>query len=198
MRFPDPAEYYFIQLSTRPYGIGDLGAELPLRRFSRCHRTKTLASITTGPTVSPHSPYACYSAFAGNTLLVNPDRLLADGLLNQEDLDNYPHLPNDRVDFERVKRAKQSLLAIAFDYFKHYGRDTKREAFDQFCSTNADWLDDYALFCVFKEMHLGKLWSEWEPRLAKHESATIELSPVLRTNRSAKFFSFSFFASGSN
>jgi 4-alpha-glucanotransferase len=70
-----------------------------------------------------------------------------------------------------------------------------REAFDQFCSTNAGWLDDYALFCVFKEMHLGKLWSEWEPRLAKHESATIEMIVPLWMDQieAQKFFQFLFF-----
>jgi len=197
MRFPRSSGILLHPTSLPgPYGIGDLGAEAyRFVDFLAATGQKLWQVLPLGPTGYGDSPYACYSAFAGNTLLVNPDRLLADGLLNQEDLDNYPRLPNDRVDFERVSKAKQSLLAIAFDYFKHYGRDGMREAFDQFCSTNAGWLDDYALFCVFKEMHLGKLWSEWEPRLAKHESATIEMVlPLWRDQIEAqKFFQFLFF-----
>ena len=197
MRFPRSSGILLHPTSLPgPYGIGDLGAEAyRFVDFLAATGQKLWQVLPLGPTGYGDSPYACYSAFAGNTLLVNPDRLLADGLLNQEDLDNYPRLPNDRVDFERVSKAKQSLLAIAFDYFKHYGRDGMREAFDQFCSTNADWLDDYALFCVFKEMHLGKLWSEWEPRLAKHESATIEMIVPLWMDQieAQKFFQFLFF-----
>ena len=197
MRFPRSSGILLHPTSLPgPYGIGDLGAEAyRFVDFLAASGQKLWQVLPLGPTGYGDSPYACYSAFAGNTLLVNPDRLLADGLLNQEDLDNYPRLPNDRVDFERVKAAKQSLLAIAFDHFKHYGRDGMREAFDQFCSTNAGWLDDYALFCVFKEMHLGKLWSEWEPRLAKHESATIEMIVPLWMDQieAQKFFQFLFF-----
>ena len=197
MRFPRSSGILLHPTSLPgPYGIGDLGAEAyRFVDFLAATGQKLWQVLPLGPTGYGDSPYACYSAFAGNTLLVNPDRLLADGLLNQEDLDNYPRLPNDRVDFERVKAAKQSLLAIAFDHFKHYGRDGMREAFDQFCSTNAGWLDDYALFCVFKEMHLGKLWSEWEPRLAKHESATIEMIVPLWMDQieAQKFFQFLFF-----
>ena len=197
MRFPRSSGILLHPTSLPgPYGIGDLGAEAyRFVDFLAATGQKLWQVLPLGPTGYGDSPYACYSAFAGNTLLVNPDRLLADGLLNQEDLDNYPRLPNDRVDFERVKAAKQSLLAIAFDHFKHYGRDGMREAFDQFCSTNAGWLDDYALFCVFKEMHLGKLWSEWEPRLAKHESATIEMILPLWMDQieAQKFFQFLFF-----
>jgi 4-alpha-glucanotransferase len=197
MRFPRSSGILLHPTSLPgPYGIGDLGAEAyRFVDFLAATGQKLWQVLPLGPTGYGDSPYACYSAFAGNTLLINPDLLLADGLLNQEDLDNYPRLPNDRVDFERVSKAKQSLLAIAFDYFKHYGRDGMREAFDQFCSTNAGWLDDYALFCVFKEMHLGKLWSEWEPRLAKHESATIEMIVPLWMDQieAQKFFQFLFF-----
>jgi len=197
MRFPRSSGILLHPTSLPgPYGIGDLGAEAyRFVDFLAASGQKLWQVLPLGPTGYGDSPYACYSAFAGNTLLINPDLLLADGLLNQEDLDNYPRLPNDRVDFERVSKAKQSLLAIAFDYFKHYGRDGMREAFDQFCSTNAGWLDDYALFCVFKEMHLGKLWSEWEPRLAKHESATIEMIVPLWMDQieAQKFFQFLFF-----
>jgi len=197
MRFPRSSGILLHPTSLPgPYGIGDLGAEAyRFVDFLAATGQKLWQVLPLGPTGYGDSPYACYSAFAGNTLLINPDLLLADGLLNQEDLDNYPRLPNDRVDFERVSKAKQSLLAIAFDYFKHYGRDGMREAFDQFCSTNAGWLDDYALFCVFKEMHLGKLWSEWEPRLAKHESATIEMILPLWMDQieAQKFFQFLFF-----
>ena len=197
MRFPRSSGILLHPTSLPgPYGIGDLGAEAyRFVDFLAATGQKLWQVLPLGPTGYGDSPYACYSAFAGNTLLINPDLLLADRLLNQEDLDNYPRLPNDRVDFERVSKAKQSLLAIAFDYFKHYGRDGMREAFDQFCSTNAGWLDDYALFCVFKEMHLGKLWSEWEPRLAKHESATIEMIVPLWMDQieAQKFFQFLFF-----
>ena len=39
-----------------------------------------------GPAGAGDSPYQCYSAFAGNPLLVSPDDLVTDGLLKRADL----------------------------------------------------------------------------------------------------------------
>src|SRR4030095_8920573 len=40
-----------------------------------------------GPTGWGDSPYASYSAFAGNTLLISPEKLVADGLITRDELD---------------------------------------------------------------------------------------------------------------
>src|SRR5262249_36518340 len=52
-----------------------------------------------GPTGYGDSPYQCFSAFAGNTLMISPERLLEDGLITRELLDTKPDFPDHKVDF---------------------------------------------------------------------------------------------------
>jgi len=55
-----------------------------------------------GPTGYGDSPYQCFSAFAGNTLLISPQQLVKDGLLTESDLQlDIPFNPH-RVEFGRV------------------------------------------------------------------------------------------------
>jgi 4-alpha-glucanotransferase len=196
MRFPRSSGLLLHPTSLPgPYGIGDFGDEAyRFADFLVASGQRLWQVLPLGPTGYGDSPYACYSAFAGNTLLVNPDRLLADGLLKQEDLDNYPRLTSDRVDFERVNAAKRSLLAIAFDSFEQ-STDAMRSAFEHFCSANAEWLDDYAMFCVFKELHLGKLWSDWDARLARRDEGVLAQLQLVFADQidRQKFFQFLFF-----
>jgi 4-alpha-glucanotransferase len=51
-----------------------------------------------GPTSYGDSPYQCFSAFAGNPYLINPDFLIQDGLLTQADLSNMPAFNASSVD----------------------------------------------------------------------------------------------------
>src|SRR2546423_9590179 len=85
------------------FGIGDLGDEAyAFADFLIESGQGIWQVLPLGPTGYGDSPYACYSAFAGNTLLVSPERLLEEGLLTKSDLDEIPSSPSDRVDFERV------------------------------------------------------------------------------------------------
>src|SRR4028119_655870 len=82
------------------YGVGDLGAEAYRFIDFLAASGQTLWQVLPlGPTGYGDSPYQSFSAFAGNTLLVSPERLVAEGLLDERDLDGAPSLPPDRVDF---------------------------------------------------------------------------------------------------
>src|SRR5207244_4526346 len=101
-----------------------------------------------GPTGYGDSPYACYSAFAGNTLLISPRRLFEEGLITKSDLAKMSPLPGGRVDFAGAHKGKDSILATAF---ANYQRTTEfRSAFETFAEQNASWIDDYALFRALK------------------------------------------------
>ncbi len=110
-----------------PYGVGDLGPEA--YRFadflgqSRQHYWQVLPLNPTDP-VFGNSPYSSISAFAGNTLLISPDRLLEEGLLSREDLDPIPPFPEDRCDFPEVIRYKERLLERAYQHFCSNGEGT--------------------------------------------------------------------------
>src|SRR5262245_6016274 len=99
-----------------------------------------------GPTGYGDSPYACYSAFAGNTLLISPEKLVADGLLSQSELDEVSPVFDEKVDFGRAHNLKDDLLAKAFTQYQRTTDTEFRSEFETFADQNTSWLDAYALF----------------------------------------------------
>ncbi|HYG09444.1 MAG TPA: 4-alpha-glucanotransferase, partial [Pyrinomonadaceae bacterium] len=61
------------------YGVGDLGEEAySFIDFLAASGQSLWQVLPLGPTGYGDSPYQSFSAFAGNTLLVSPDRLVAE------------------------------------------------------------------------------------------------------------------------
>ena len=74
-----------------PYGVGDLGEEAyRFVDFLADAGQHLWQVLPLGPTGYGDSPYQCFSAFAGNTLLISPERLVRDGLLEGADLEGAP------------------------------------------------------------------------------------------------------------
>src|SRR4029077_14947959 len=69
-----------------PYGIGDLGpaAFAWIDRLHEAGQTWWQA-LPLGATGDANSPYQCLSSFAGNGLLINPEFLIEDGLLEADE-----------------------------------------------------------------------------------------------------------------
>src|SRR6266513_3139244 len=104
MRFPRSSGILLhpTSLPSR-FGIGDLGDEAyRFADFLAASGQSLWQVLPLGPTGYGDSPYACYSAFAGHTLLISPERLFEEGLLAQSNLDGISTLPTPRVDSERV------------------------------------------------------------------------------------------------
>src|ERR671927_428290 len=102
------------------FGIGDLGPEAYKFVDFLSEAGQSLWQVLPlGPTGYGDSPYQCFSAFAGNTLLVSPDRLAADGLLSKSDIANPPQFSDERVKFGRAIEYKNGLLRKAFESFRH-------------------------------------------------------------------------------
>src|SRR5687768_1896268 len=101
------------------FGIGDLGPEAyRFVDFLAESGQGIWQVLPLGPTGYGDSPYQCFSAFAGNPLLVSPELLERDGLLDQGDLRRVPLFPKDRVDFGPVIEWKKRLLRRAFENFR--------------------------------------------------------------------------------
>src|SRR3954467_7777764 len=66
--------------------------------------------LPVGPTGYGNSPYQSHSSYAGNPLLISPERLVEEGWLSAEDLEGYPALPNDDVDFDSLIEVKGALF----------------------------------------------------------------------------------------
>jgi 4-alpha-glucanotransferase len=82
-----------------PHGIGDLGDEAyHFADFLIASGQSLWQVLPLGPTGYGDSPYACYSAFAGNTLLISPERLLKDALISKSGLASVPSRPGGKVD----------------------------------------------------------------------------------------------------
>src|SRR5262245_48461060 len=68
-----------------PFGTGDFGPEAyKFADFLVSAGQSLWQVLPLGPTGYGDSPYACFSAFAGNTVLVSPERLVEQGLLETE------------------------------------------------------------------------------------------------------------------
>ena len=151
-----------------PFGIGDLGPEAYKFVDFLADAGQTLWQVLPlGPTGYGDSPYASYSAFAGNTLLVSPERLVHEGLLDQSDLVEQAV---GTVDFGKVHQLKADLLRRAYDRF----RTADKTEFETFTRSHSQWLERYALFRVLKDEHDGAAWTEWDATSANGKDDALE------------------------
>jgi len=179
-----------------PYGVGDLGDEAyRFVDFLAASGQSLWQVLPLGPTGFGDSPYQCFSAFAGNTLLVSPERLVREGLLAQEDLKSSPTFPEGQVDFGNVIKFKNALLKKAFERFKQMADAILHTAFEHFSHQASSWLDDYALYRALKDAQNGKAWNEWDSQLSRRDtSALVNARHHLHAAVDAqKFYQFLFF-----
>jgi 4-alpha-glucanotransferase len=181
-----------------PYGVGDLGpaafawVDLLARAGQRWWQTLPL-----GPPGEGHSPYRCYSAFAGNPDLISPDKLVQSGLLAADDLPATP-LPPGRADYPRASARKARLIDLAWERFRNRRQGGQRglaHAFESFCEHNLAWLDDFALFMALKRNTAGRDWAAWPKAIVRRRPAALadardELRDAVDRVRFAQFLFF--------
>jgi 4-alpha-glucanotransferase len=178
------------------YGIGELGAEAHrFLDFLGDSAQKIWQVLPLGPTGYGDSPYQCFSAFAGNPLLVDLDLLAGEGLLSRAELDGAPEFPQDSVDFGAVIDFKLPLLGRAAQRFGAHASAGDRAAYDEFASRNTGWLDEYALFMALKKEHGGVAWTRWPRNVALREEAALEearerLAPEIAAQKFAQYAFF--------
>lgn len=154
------------------YGVGELGGEAyRFIDFLKRSRQRLWQILPLGPVGYGESPYQCFSAFAGNTILISIEKLLGQGLLSQEDIGTMPVFDDRLVEFERVKTFKHGLYRKAYKNFKEAGH---RKGFDRFIEENASWLSEFSFFMGLKEYFGGAAWNLWEKEIAFRESHAVE------------------------
>jgi 4-alpha-glucanotransferase len=132
-----------------PNGIGELGAEAyAFIDFLERSGQKVWQVLPLSPTGYGDSPYASFSAFAGNHLLISLEKLISDEYLHPDDLNDRPPFPADRVDYGWVIHWKLPVLAKAAERFHAAGRE--RNEYNRWVEENAWWLDDYTRFMIAK------------------------------------------------
>lgn len=138
-----------------PGGIGTLGADaITFLDFLRDAGCTIWQMLPLGPTGYGDSPYQCYSAFAGNPLLIS--------------------LPEDRVgsvtgnvDFATVIPAKRASLG---EHFKRFVPDARYQQWKR----QQPWLEDFALFSALKDAHHRAQWTDWPSALANREPVALQ------------------------
>src|SRR5262245_19697829 len=86
-----------------PGGVGDLGdAAYRLVDWMATAKQRRWQIMPLGPTGYGDLPYASLSALAGNPVLISLNRLVQDGMLPPDALDDTPNFPADHVEFGPV------------------------------------------------------------------------------------------------
>ena len=144
-----------------PYGIGSLGKHaydfIDFLEQSGQHCWQILPLTPTG---YGNSPYQSSSSFAGNPYLIDLDLLIAQGLLEQSEVNELIwEQEESRVNFGLMYENRNRILRKAHLRFR------ETADFSAFCQENQVWLEDYSLYCALKERYCGWPWYVWEDAL---------------------------------
>lgn len=137
-----------------------------------------------GPTGYGDSPYASFSTFAGNPLLIDLEDLVARGWLTKKAARPPEYIKSTgNVDFGSVVWWKLPVLKAAAAGFSKTAGEKDLAAYKDFCRAKKTWLNDYALFMSIKSVYDQKaaeekpatsIWHSWWPKkLALHDSQAL-------------------------
>ncbi|MEG4997455.1 4-alpha-glucanotransferase [Microcoleus sp. B4-D4] len=157
------------------FGVGDMGIEAyKFIDFLVESDQQYWQILPLGPTGYGNSPYSCYSAMAGNPMMLSPEIMRDEQLLSDEDLDSLPEFSLDTVEFDRAIAHKVPLLKKACENFKAKASPVQQKEFSGFCQSKALWLEDYALFMALKDSFNGSSWHTWEPEIARRKPEALD------------------------
>lgn len=155
-----------------PYGIGTMGKEArKFVDFLQASGQSCWQLLPVCPTSYGDSPYQSYSTFAGNPYFIDLDYLEEMGLLEKSDYEaiDWESAP-DQVNYGVLYQKRYPVLRKAAERFLQ----NPSEDFEGFCSENAAWLSDFALFMALKDVHGGAQWSEWKAPLRNRDAEALK------------------------
>ena len=104
-----------------------------------------------GPTGYGDSPYASFSTFAGNPLLIDLELLVQNGWARAEEIAAPDYIKmNGAIDYGAVVSWKLPLLETCASYFLLHCSQKDRAAYESFKERNDAWLGKYAAFTSIK------------------------------------------------
>ncbi len=177
-------------------GIGTLGKEaFRFVDFLKECGQKIWQILPLGPVGYGNSPYQCYSAFAGNPLLIDLELLSHDKLLPRDFLSEIPRIKARKTEFEKIEKWKYPLLQTAFDAFRKVGSEELRNEYRLFLNEHGWWLESHALFMAIKGYFEGADWHLWDRPVKFREEQALqrlreELADEIEVQR---FWQFLFF-----
>ncbi|MDZ7717953.1 MAG: 4-alpha-glucanotransferase [Balneolaceae bacterium] len=157
------------------YGIGDLGQDAKQFISFLQETGQTIWQVLPlSPTGYGNSPYASYSAFAGNPYLISPDILVEKGLVTYEEAEKAKLPSTTKTEYEQVFTNKDRLFEIASKNFYRSKSAEQDQKLDEFKKANKEWLADYCLFMACSKKHNQEPWNSWKPGLAQRKSSAIK------------------------
>ena len=194
---PFPPDYrasgVLLHVTSLPsaYGIGDIGPGA-FSWIDRLYESDQgwWQALPLGPTGYGDSPYSCLSSFAGNGLLISPDFLIEDGLLEPHECEG--EFSVNTIDYATVVPFKHRLLKAVWNRFRAGIREDLIPAYREFCDSRAAWLEDYALYRALKAAYRSSSFLDWPEELIRREPLALlrarrELAPEIDRVRLAQF-----------
>ena len=155
-----------------PYGIGTMGKQAKkFVDFLDKAGQKYWQILPICPTSYGDSPYQSFSSFAGNPYFIDLEYLCKDKLLTKKECGSFDWGGSEKyIDYGIMYISRYKLLK------KAYARFVKNipDDYEQFCKTEAEWLDEYALFIALKDANDGVAWSEWDEALKTRKPEAID------------------------
>lgn len=158
--------------------LGDFGQ--PARRFAAFLKAAGASFwqvLPLNPLGPGASPYSSPSSFAGNPLLVNPELLCREGLLEPSELGGLP-AAGRQAQYEKAS-VREGLVRKAFSKAQSAG--WRASEFAAFCREEASWLEDWALFAAAKVAFGGRPFWEWPEPIARRRPE--DLAAFVAENR---------------
>ena len=173
------------------FGIGDMGKEaFAFVDFLHDTRQQLWQILPVNPTGKENSPYNFISAFAGNILFISPEKLLEEGLLEENDMQFLIQKnTGTAINYHEIRLLKKNMLRKAYLNFRA-DFEKRKEPYFTFLGKNAWWLNDYTLFKSIKEEKGYNLcWNKWEDKIKHHDSHDIDVA-ILHFSKEIEFRRF--------
>ena len=161
------------------FGCGDFGAEAYQFVDWLVSAGQTYWQVLPLGEIGPgNSPYMSSSAFAGGLHMISLADLASYGWLQASDLEPLPEFRADPVNFNPVNFAltrafrMERLHLAAKNFFANPHHDVFW-LYEEFCSAESAWLEDYALFMTIAAREQWRDWTQWPSNLAQREAQSL-------------------------
>ncbi len=157
-------------------GVGDFAALDPFFAWMQRAQQRMLMVLPLLPTTpGDPSPYSTRSAFGLNPLFIHLE-WMPEGVAwtdaEKKQLAEAKASPTIRYDL--VFPLKTAALERAFATFEGQGATARRTEFERFCTEQAFWLENYALYSSLSEAFGAKPWWEWPKGLSTRDPKALD------------------------
>ena len=152
-------------------GIGTFGADA--YRFVdwlKAAKQKYWQVLPFSPTWSDGNPYAAYSSYGGEYLLISLVELAKDGLIEKIEDVHLRSRHHHYVDYAYLKTVKHQILFQAFQKFME--KADAQQTLDAFVQRENNWILDFAMFVTLTKFH-GDQWWLWPEDFKRRKTSVL-------------------------